>query len=67
MFEKEFVLEYFKKLLERVKKKKIISGELEISTIPNKVVAIAGPRRSGKTFFLFLLKNLKNLKNFFNI
>jgi predicted AAA+ superfamily ATPase len=53
MFEKEFVLEYFKKLLERIKKEKIISRELEISTIPNKVVVIAGPRRSGKTFLLF--------------
>ena len=53
MFEKEFVLEYFKKILDRIKKEKIISRELEVSTIPNKVVVIAGPRRSGKTFLLF--------------
>ena len=53
MFEKEFVLEYFKKLLDRIKKEKIISRELDVSTVTNKVVVVAGPRRSGKTFLLF--------------
>jgi predicted AAA+ superfamily ATPase len=53
MFDREFMLEYFKKLLERIEKEKIISRELEVSTVPNKVVVIAGPRRSGKTFLLF--------------
>jgi predicted AAA+ superfamily ATPase len=53
MFEKEFVLEYFKKLLDRIKKEKIISRELDIPTVTNKVVVVAGPRRSGKTFLLF--------------
>jgi uncharacterized protein len=53
MFEKEFVLEYFKKLLDRIKKEKIISRELDVHTVTNKVVVVAGPRRSGKTFLLF--------------
>jgi uncharacterized protein len=53
MFEKEFVLEYFKKLLDRIKKEKIISRELDVPTVTNKVVVVAGPRRSGKTFLLF--------------
>ena len=61
MFDREFVLEYFKKLLERIEKEKIVSRELEISTIPNKAVVIAGPRRSGKTFLLF--SKLKENRN----
>jgi len=52
MFEKEFVVQYFKDFLERVEKEKIIPRELEVSFIPKKATAIVGPRRSGKTFFL---------------
>jgi hypothetical protein len=60
MFEKDFVLEYFKRSLSRIEKEKIILRELEFSIVPNKVVVIAGPRRSGKTFLLFSKFKEKN-------
>ena len=61
MFEKEFVVEYFEKLLKRIEKEKILKRELKISTIPRKATTIAGPRRSGKTFFLFsIFRKSKN-------
>jgi hypothetical protein len=50
------VLEYFKKLLERIEKEKIVSREIEISTIPNKAVVIAGPRRWKMQFSLSYLE-----------
>jgi len=53
MFEKDFVLEYFKRLTSRIEKEKIIPRELEFSILPNKATVIAGPRRAGKTFLLF--------------
>lgn len=34
---------------------KIVPREIEIPVRPKKIVALYGPRRSGKTFFLFLL------------
>ena len=61
MFEKEFVLQYFQDLSEKVEKEKIIPRELKISLISNKATVVAGPRRSGKTFFL--LSKLKENPN----
>jgi|YelNatPaOPRAMG01_1025707.scaffolds.fasta_scaffold02775_3 predicted AAA+ superfamily ATPase len=62
MFQKEFVLEYFRKLFERIEKEKIVRRELKISLLPNKATVIAGPRRAGKTFLLFsILKEEKNV------
>ncbi|HIQ50187.1 MAG TPA: ATP-binding protein [Nanoarchaeota archaeon] len=61
MFDENFVIEYFEKLFERLKKEDIKQRELKISFIKNKVTAIIGPRRAGKTYFI--LKFLKENKN----
>ena len=60
MFEKEFVLDYFKRLSQRVREEKILERELKVSILPNKATVIAGPRRSGKTFFLFSILRKKS-------
>ncbi|MEM0480619.1 MAG: ATP-binding protein [Candidatus Aenigmatarchaeota archaeon] len=52
MFDKEFVLEYFNVLKERIEKEKIFERELNISFVKNKVVSLIGPRRAGKTYYL---------------
>ncbi len=57
MFDEAFVIEYFEKLFEKLKKEKIRQRELKISFIKGKATAIIGPRRSGKTYFV--LKFLK--------
>ncbi|HIQ51264.1 MAG TPA: ATP-binding protein, partial [Nautiliaceae bacterium] len=61
MFDENFVIEYFEKLFERLKKEEIKQRELKISLIKNKATAIIGPRRAGKTYFI--LKFLKENKN----
>ncbi len=52
MFEEKLVLEFFRKLEERVKKEEIFERELKVEKIKNKAISIIGPRRAGKTFFL---------------
>jgi len=61
MFDETFVIEYFENLLKRLKTEEIKKRELNISFIKNKAIAIIGPRRAGKTYFL--LKFLKENKN----
>ena len=39
-------------------RKKIIKRELEIKPIRDKAISIIGPRRSGKTYFLFFFKKI---------
>ncbi len=62
MFDETFVIEYFEKLFEKIKKEEIKSRELRISFVKGKAIAIIGPRRSGKTYFIlkFLRENNKN-------
>ncbi|MEM5809770.1 MAG: ATP-binding protein [Candidatus Aenigmatarchaeota archaeon] len=61
MFEKDFVLQYFGRLMERIKTEKIFERELKIDFLKSKAIAIVGPRRSGKTYFLLnILRNNKN-------
>ena len=51
MFEKEFVLEYFKQIQKKIKHERIVKRELDIS-LGRKPIAIIGPRRVGKTYLL---------------
>ncbi|MEM5811665.1 MAG: ATP-binding protein, partial [Candidatus Aenigmatarchaeota archaeon] len=61
MFEKDFVLQYFNKLMEKIKTERIFERELKVDFLKNKAIAIIGPRRSGKTYFLLnILRNNKN-------
>ncbi|MEM5802079.1 MAG: ATP-binding protein [Candidatus Aenigmatarchaeota archaeon] len=61
MFEKDFVLQYFGRLMERIKTERIFERELKIDFLKSKAIAIVGPRRSGKTYFLLnILRNNKN-------
>ncbi len=55
MFDKEFILSYFGKTLKRVSEERIFEREMKISPIKSKAIAIVGPRRSGKTYFLYNL------------
>ncbi|RLJ01949.1 MAG: AAA family ATPase, partial [Candidatus Aenigmatarchaeota archaeon] len=57
MFDEAFVIEYFEKLFERLEKEEIKERELSISFIKGRAIAIIGPRRAGKTYYL--LKFLK--------
>lgn len=62
MFEKEFVLQFFNRLVERLKTEKILDRELKFDFLKNKVISIIGPRRSGKTYFLLnVLRKSKNI------
>ncbi|MEM5800837.1 MAG: ATP-binding protein [Candidatus Aenigmatarchaeota archaeon] len=62
MFEKEFVLQFFTRLVERIKTEKILDRELKFDFLKNKVISIIGPRRSGKTYFLLnVLRKNKNI------
>ncbi|MEM7826342.1 MAG: AAA family ATPase, partial [Candidatus Aenigmatarchaeota archaeon] len=61
MFEKDFVLQYFTRLAERIESEKIFDRELKVDFLKNKAVAIIGPRRAGKTYFLLnVFKNNRN-------
>ncbi len=53
--------DYLVEVKEDVKSLKILPRELEVST--NFPVAIVGPRRAGKTFYLYYLIKSLNLKN----
>ncbi|MEM5805015.1 MAG: ATP-binding protein [Candidatus Aenigmatarchaeota archaeon] len=47
--------------MERIKTEKIFERELKIDFLKSKAIAIVGPRRSGKTYFLLnILRNNKN-------
>ena len=66
MFDKEFILQYFNDLNKRIEREQIYERELKIEFVKQKVIAIIGPRRAGKTYYLLgLLK--KNPKNTFYI
>ncbi|MEM5820440.1 MAG: ATP-binding protein [Candidatus Aenigmatarchaeota archaeon] len=61
MFEKDFVLQYFDRIIEKIKVERIFERELKVDFLKNKAIAIIGPRRAGKTYFLLnILKNNKN-------
>jgi len=61
VFKKELVLEYFKIFKERIKKERIFKRELKVNFLKDKIVSIVGPRRAGKTFYMFyLMKQLGN-------
>ena len=61
MFDEAFVIEYFEKLLGKLEKEEIKERELSVSFVKGKSIAIIGPRRAGKTYYL--LKFLKKDKN----
>lgn len=61
MFDEAFVIEYFERLFERLRKEEIKERELKFSLRKGKATAIIGPRRVGKTYLL--LKFLKENKN----
>jgi len=56
VFSEEFVLEFFKKIEERIKEEKIIEREIKVKPMQGKAISIIGPRRAGKTFYLFYEK-----------
>ncbi len=53
VFDEALVLEYFKSIEEKIGKEEIISRELETKPTKDKVISIIGPRRAGKTYYLF--------------
>ncbi len=58
MFQKDYVTDYFK---EYEKIPKPLPRELDVPLDSNFVISIIGPRRAGKTYFLFsILQNTKN-------
>ncbi len=71
MYERRLVKDYFIHEKEKIHNLKIIDRELKVEFIEGKAIAIVGPRRSGKTFFLksFSLKqntsHIFSLQNFF--
>jgi len=52
MYERRLVKDYFIHEKEKIHNLKIIDRELKVEFIEGKAIAIVGPRRSGKTFFL---------------
>ncbi len=56
IFKEELILEFFSKIDERISKEKIVERELKTKPIENKIISIIGPRRAGKTFYLFQKK-----------
>lgn len=56
VFKEELVLEFFSKVEQGVSKEKIVERELKTKPIENKTISIIGPRRAGKTFYLFQKK-----------
>jgi len=56
VFKEELVLEFFSKVEQGILKEEIIERELKTKPIENKTISIIGPRRAGKTFYLFQKK-----------
>ncbi|HDI06621.1 MAG TPA: ATP-binding protein, partial [Candidatus Aenigmarchaeota archaeon] len=56
VFKEELVLEFFSKVEQGVSKEKIVERDLKTKPIENKTISIIGPRRAGKTFYLFQKK-----------
>jgi predicted AAA+ superfamily ATPase len=54
MIEENLILEFYKGLRNTLNKD-ILERELKIKEIKNKIIVIIGPRRAGKTYFLFQL------------
>ena len=54
MIEESLILEFYKSLKNTLNKK-ILERELGIKEVENKIITIMGPRRAGKTYFLFQL------------
>jgi len=61
MFNELFVIEYFERLFERLKDEEIKERSLKIDLMKGKAIAVIGPRRAGKTYFV--LKFLKENNN----
>jgi len=63
MYERRLVKDYFIHEKEKIHNLKIIDRELKVEFIEGKAIAIVGPRRSGKTFFLksFSLKQILHI------
>jgi len=56
VFKEELVLEFFSKIEQEIAKEKIVERELKTKPMKNKTISIIGPRRAGKTFYLFQKK-----------
>jgi len=56
VIKEELVLEFFNRIEEKVSKEKIYKRELEINILKDKAISIIGPRRAGKTYYLYYLK-----------
>jgi hypothetical protein len=59
-YDERLVLEFFENIEERVKKESILERELKVRHVKDKAVSIIGPRRAGKTFYLFHRKREKD-------
>jgi len=56
VIKEELVLEFFNRIEEKVSKENIYKRELEIKVLKDKAISIIGPRRAGKTYYLYYLK-----------
>ena len=50
---KEFLENFYIKTIEKVRNLTIVKRDLDIKIVKEKVISIIGPRRAGKTYFLF--------------
>jgi len=55
MYNKRLATDYFINTHKEIKELEFFERELKIDFIPNKIIAIIGPRRAGKTFFLKII------------
>ena len=53
VFNDSLVLEFFERMERRLKTEDIIERDLKTKPVRDKVVVIIGPRRAGKTYYLF--------------
>jgi len=56
VIKEELALEFFKRVEEKISKERIYKRELEVRILKDKAISIIGPRRAGKTYYLFSKK-----------
>ena len=53
MYDREFILEYFNKFFDSITRVKIVKRDLSVDFVPQKCIVLIGPRRAGKTYFMW--------------
>jgi len=66
MYDKRLASDYLLNMHKEIRELKFYEREIRIDLVPNKIIAIIGPRRAGKTFLLKIIGN-KLFKNPFYV